>query len=216
MTDVLEQLRAALAGRYTIDRKIGQGGMATLYLAQDERHQRDVAIKVLRPDLARPILGKRGHTLVVDDRIYHGTAERMEYEVWSAGGDLETIVRVSGYDLTLSAEEILLEREARLPANAPARFRQLQASLPDPESRPAYSKLLVSTDGHVWLAEDNGFAGRYDPTDWEVFAPDGVWLGSVRTPERFTAFRFNDDIVLGVWLDELDVEHVQLLELVRH
>ncbi len=37
-----------------------------------------------------------------------------------------------------------------------------------------------------------------------------------RKPERFTAFRFNDDIVLGVWLDELDVEHVQLLELVRH
>jgi serine/threonine-protein kinase len=51
-TSVPERLRAALADRYRIERKIGAGGMATVYLAHDERHDRSVAVKVLRPELA--------------------------------------------------------------------------------------------------------------------------------------------------------------------
>jgi serine/threonine-protein kinase len=46
-----EQLNAALDGRYLVERLIGQGGMATVYLAKDLRHNRPVALKVLRPDL---------------------------------------------------------------------------------------------------------------------------------------------------------------------
>jgi serine/threonine-protein kinase len=45
------QLATALAGRYTIDREIGRGGMATVYLARDVRHNRAVALKVLNPEL---------------------------------------------------------------------------------------------------------------------------------------------------------------------
>jgi serine/threonine-protein kinase len=48
----LALLQAALAGRYTLERELGQGGMATVYLAKDERHQRLVAIKVLKPEIA--------------------------------------------------------------------------------------------------------------------------------------------------------------------
>jgi len=48
----LEVLRAALAGRYTIDREIGRGGMATILLAHDVKHGRAVALKLLRPELA--------------------------------------------------------------------------------------------------------------------------------------------------------------------
>ena len=52
MTSLPDRLSAALADRYRIERELGQGGMATVYLAQDLRHKRHVAIKVLRPDLA--------------------------------------------------------------------------------------------------------------------------------------------------------------------
>ncbi|MGH7673857.1 MAG: protein kinase domain-containing protein, partial [Gemmatimonadales bacterium] len=52
MPDQLDRLTAALAERYEIRRLLGRGGMATVHLAYDRRHQREVALKVLRPDLA--------------------------------------------------------------------------------------------------------------------------------------------------------------------
>src|SRR5881398_2224676 len=52
MADQLARLQAALADRYTIERELGRGGMATVYLAQDLKHHRKVAIKVLKPELA--------------------------------------------------------------------------------------------------------------------------------------------------------------------
>ena len=52
-------MRSALADRYRIERELGQGGMATVYLAQDLKHDRKVAIKVLRPELAAVIGAER-------------------------------------------------------------------------------------------------------------------------------------------------------------
>ena len=51
MSDTLERLRAALRDTYAVDRQIGQGGMATVFLAEDLKHHRRVAIKLLRPEL---------------------------------------------------------------------------------------------------------------------------------------------------------------------
>ncbi len=59
MTDVAAVLREGLAGRYTIDREIGRGGMATVYLARDPRHDRNVAVKVLEPDLGAVLGAER-------------------------------------------------------------------------------------------------------------------------------------------------------------
>ncbi|MDO8667352.1 MAG: serine/threonine protein kinase, partial [Gemmatimonadales bacterium] len=56
MTDAVQRLSVALADRYVIERELGAGGMATVYLAHDVRHDRKVALKVLRPELSA-ILG---------------------------------------------------------------------------------------------------------------------------------------------------------------
>jgi serine/threonine protein kinase len=52
MSLTVAALAAALADRYRIERELGQGGYATVYLAEDLKHHRQVAIKVLRPELA--------------------------------------------------------------------------------------------------------------------------------------------------------------------
>ncbi len=53
--DVLDRLKTALADRYTVERELGRGGMATVYLAEDLKHRRQVAIKVLLPELASAV-----------------------------------------------------------------------------------------------------------------------------------------------------------------
>ncbi len=59
MSDLLDRLKTALADRYAIEREIGAGGMATVYLAEDLKHHRPVAVKVLRPELAAVLGGER-------------------------------------------------------------------------------------------------------------------------------------------------------------
>jgi eukaryotic-like serine/threonine-protein kinase len=59
VADVLEQLRTALGDRYEVERLVGEGGMATVFLAKDLRHGRKVAIKTLRAELAASIGAER-------------------------------------------------------------------------------------------------------------------------------------------------------------
>jgi eukaryotic-like serine/threonine-protein kinase len=54
-----ERVAAALADRYVLEREVGRGGMATVYLARDLRYDRPVAVKVLRPELAGGITAER-------------------------------------------------------------------------------------------------------------------------------------------------------------
>ncbi|MDH4045067.1 MAG: serine/threonine protein kinase, partial [Gemmatimonadota bacterium] len=59
MTDITQRLTTALADRYRLERHLGEGGMATVYLAHDLKHDRKVAVKVLRPELAAILGGER-------------------------------------------------------------------------------------------------------------------------------------------------------------
>lgn len=59
MRDSFERLKSALAERYAIERELGAGGMATVYLAEDVKHNREVAVKVLKPELAAAVGAER-------------------------------------------------------------------------------------------------------------------------------------------------------------
>ena len=59
MSDAVARLNAALEGRYRIESELGEGGMATVYLAKDLKHNRNVALKVLKPELAAVVGAER-------------------------------------------------------------------------------------------------------------------------------------------------------------
>jgi len=59
MSDIMGRLSIALAARYELERQLGEGGMATVYLARDVKHERKVAIKVLKPELAARLGSER-------------------------------------------------------------------------------------------------------------------------------------------------------------
>jgi eukaryotic-like serine/threonine-protein kinase len=71
MADTLASLTAALTDRYRIQREIGQGGMATVFLARDTKHDRPVALKVLRPELGA-VLGVERYAAVHVPGTGHG------------------------------------------------------------------------------------------------------------------------------------------------
>jgi hypothetical protein len=78
---------------------------------------------------------------------------------------------------------------------------------------PAISDILVDPTGQVWVA-------RYhysfkQATEWDVFAPDGQWMGMVQTPESLNILNIGDDVIIGVMKDEMDVEYVRAYELVK-
>src|SRR5688572_2253485 len=72
MSELLARLQVALGDRYQIERQIGEGGMATVYLARDLKHGRRVAIKVLRPELAARLGSERFlHEIKVTASLQH-------------------------------------------------------------------------------------------------------------------------------------------------
>ena len=59
MSSQIDRLNTALAGRYRIERELGEGGMATVYLCEDVKHDRKVALKLLKPELAAVLGAER-------------------------------------------------------------------------------------------------------------------------------------------------------------
>ena len=110
MSDTLERLRSALRDTYAVDRQIGQGGMATVYLAEDLKHHRRVAIKVLRPELTASLGTDRFlREIELAAKLQHPHIVPV-YDSGSADGSLYYVMPfVEGESL-----RDLLQREGRL------------------------------------------------------------------------------------------------------
>jgi len=88
MSEQYDRLKTALADRYVVERKIGEGGMATVYLAQDVKHHRKVALKVLLPELAAVLGADRFlNEIRVTANLHHPNIVQL-YDSGEADGDL--------------------------------------------------------------------------------------------------------------------------------
>jgi serine/threonine protein kinase len=107
----LPRVREALAGRYDVERELGAGGMATVYLARDLKHDRSVALKVLRPELSAALGAERFHAEIkVTARLTHPHILAL-YDSGEAAGMLYYVMPyVEGESL-----RDRLSREKRLP-----------------------------------------------------------------------------------------------------
>src|SRR2546427_10324524 len=111
MADQLARLKAALADRYAIQRELGRGGMATVYLARDLKHGRLVAIKVLRPEIAAALGPERFlREIEVAARLTHPHILAL-HDSGQTGGSLYYVMPyIEGESL-----RDRLEREGQLP-----------------------------------------------------------------------------------------------------
>jgi len=118
MADTMDRLKAALSDRYTIDRELGRGGMAIVYLAEDLKLHRQVAIKVLRPELSASLGTDRFvQEIELTARLQHPQILPL-YEAGEADGFLCYVMPyVEGESL-----RDRMQREGKLPVEEVARI----------------------------------------------------------------------------------------------
>src|SRR2546421_4413886 len=126
MRDLEARLRAALADRYAIERELGRGGMAVVWLARDLRHDRPVAIKVLRHEIAAALGAERFlREIQIAAKLHHPHILPL-YDSGAAG---ELLYYVMPYVEGESLRQ-RLEREKQLPVEeAMAIARQVAGAL---------------------------------------------------------------------------------------
>jgi len=192
LPDILDRLQASLGDRYRIERELGRGGMATVFLAQDLKHDRPVALKVLHPDLAQ-VLGperflreirlcarlQHPHILVVHDS---GNADGL---LWF------TMPFVQGENLRsrLTRErQLQLESALRIAREvADALHYAHQNGVIHRDIKP--ENILLS--GSHALVADFGIARALSPEGSEQLTESGISLGTPRymSPEQAVAQR---------------------------
>ncbi len=168
---------------------------------------------------AEPLFGKEAHVDALGGRLFLGSSDMMQVEELDRSGSLVRILRIPGYPLELSDALVAAERAARLaavPEAMPAFLRRMVEDFPTPATRPAYHNILVDPSGALWLELYRGNSEQDQPEEWLVLDADGTWLGNVGILDRFTLTDITMETVLGVWRDELDVEHPQVLRLTRN
>jgi TolB-like protein/Tfp pilus assembly protein PilF/tRNA A-37 threonylcarbamoyl transferase component Bud32 len=182
----------ALAGRYRIERVVGEGGMATVYLAQDLKHKRKVAVKVMRPELAATLGADRFlREVEIAARLQHPHILPL-YDSGESDGLLY-------YVMPLVEGESLRERlvrEGRLPPDEALRLaREVAEALAYAHKRGVVHRdikpaNILLSEGHALVA-DFGIARAVDEGGGESLTKTGLAVGTPQymAPEQATGER---------------------------
>ncbi len=208
--DLEQRLRPALAGRYTLERELGRGGMARVYLAHDVKHDRPVALKVMHPQLAETLGAER---FLLEIHIAAGLQHPHIVSVYDSGETAGllwfTMPYIEGESLRAR-----LRREGRLPLEDAATITREAAEALDY----AHSRRILHRDikpenillsrGHALVADfgiaralaggagtlEGGEAGRRGSGEEERLTETGMSLGTpaYMSPEQASAERTLD------------------------
>jgi hypothetical protein len=164
---------------------------------------------------SRPHPFGRQTRLAIDGvRFYVGTSMSHEVRVYAPDGALRSLIRWDGDDLTLTedvANEYFEWEIQRAPQGAQASWRRQFAEMTLPDTRPAYSELLVDAVHNLWVRE---FDPMRDATQrWLVFDSSGGWIGRIAFPPRYRVTEILADRVVGVATDDLGIERVAVYRL---
>jgi tRNA A-37 threonylcarbamoyl transferase component Bud32/tetratricopeptide (TPR) repeat protein len=195
MLDALGLLRAAFADRYTIERVLGRGGMATVYLAADLKHERRVALKILHPDLAATIGPSRFlQEIRVTSRLQHPHILPVFDSGECAGQLWYTMPFVEGESLRQR-----LTREKQLSVDAALRItRDVAEALGHAHRQGIVHRDIkpenILLEGEQAVVADFGIARAVDAAGGERLTETGLALGTpaYMSPEQATGQREMD------------------------
>lgn len=170
-----------------------------------------------RPTMATPPFARAARHAARDAEWVQGDQERRELRVLTPDGAVQTVIRWPGPDLVITERALAAEIEDRVGQHGVAQrpgLRRFLQDLPRPLTRPAHGDVSIGPHEYIWVETAPGPLSP-EPAGWQVFDPDGRWLGIVPAPGRFRITEILEDSVVGVWLDGLDVEHVQIRPILR-
>ena len=166
--------------------------------------------------MGTPLLGHNVVAAPWGDGVAVGTQDDFRITRYGPEGEASLEARIPGWDTTPMPRDLEAAMDARL-ANVSEEGRDAARrnieSMPTSPSKPAYGSLLADETGHLWVSAWSTYSRV--PASWIILDPGGVWLGTVRTPERFYPYAIGEEWVLGLETDELDVEYVALYPLHR-
>jgi hypothetical protein len=150
--------------------------------------------------------------------VYVGSVDGFEIRRVSVLDGSETLIRASHVDLTTTDADREAYREsarhyAELGRREPQDVERALLEVEFPETTPPFSQLMADSEGYLWVRHYK--PGRSQgPETWSVFSPEGYLLGTLETPERLEVRQIGSDFILGVWIDEFDVQFVRKYALV--
>jgi hypothetical protein len=171
-----------------------------------------------RRTLLQPLgFGRSFELATGNSLVYLGQTDSYEIRAYTHAGQLRQTLRVNLDAVPVTGAMIAAFKEHDLELYGDsaliAGFRRLREAMPYPATAPAFSALAVDWQQNLWVRTHPLYPDS--STTWHVFSPAGRLSGRVELPASFEPKIFADTIVMGVWTDADDVEHLRSYRLER-